>query len=585
MKLRVLFLCVLALSACNEQGSISSEPVILAANTNDTVSTSEVIPDERTSPDIRPEIGGIHGAVVSGHPLASQVGYDVLRNGGNAVDAAVSMAAVLAVVRPHMNSIGGDTFALFYDASTKEVMALNGSGRAGSLGTSEFIRNSGYERMPFTGAKSITVPGAVSAWDSALKRYGTITLAEALQPAVEIAESGFMVSKTLAEDLYTAAERLNEAGQAIYRPNGNPLLAGDLLKSTALAQSLRMIQQQGTDVLYGGALGNVLSAFILENGGHLTADDFRAHTSEWTLPVTVTFQNLKVHTVPPNSQGMVMLQMLGMANHIDFSAHNHTSASLLHQLIEITKVAFADRDQWIYDPAFSLVPVDAMLDTDYLETRFQLIGDNASAGYDPGFGNEVFDTDYAHLRGSGDTVYLMAVDSDNNAVSWVQSLFGTFGSNLVEPTTGIVLQNRGAGFSIQQDSPNEISPGKRPFHTLMSTLVTDNNGDLYMTIGTPGGGGQPQFITQSMIQAIVYGMSPQQAVEAPRFRLNAGTSVAIETRVGNSVVQGLELNGHIVETTEGWTANFGNVQMIQRLPNGVLRTGADMRREAAAQAY
>lgn len=583
MQSNILLTCCLVLAACTGQPSVYDRSSSGVEEID--VATAEIIPEDRMASDLRPEIGGLHGAVVSGHPLASQIGYEVLRKGGNAVDAAVSMAAVLAVVRPHMNSIGGDSFALFYDGKNKEVVALNGSGRAGALGTSAFIRDGGHQRMPFTGAASITVPGAVSAWEAALQRSGTITLAEALQPAVEIAENGFMVSKTLAEDLYSAAERLNDAGQSIYRPGGQPLQAGDLLKLPELAQSLRVIQQEGAKAMYGGVIGKALSAFILDNGGHLTDDDFSNHTAEWSPPVTGGFHGYRVHTVPPNSQGMVILQMLGMADHIDFSNHMPGSALLLHQLVEITKIAFADRDRWISDPAFNDIPVDALLDTDYLQNRFQLIETPAALGYPPGITDHTIDTGVANRPGSGDTVYLMAVDSDNNAVSWVQSLFGTFGSNLVEPTTGIVLQNRGAGFSIEPGDPNEIVPGKRPFHTLMATLVTDRRGDLVMTIGTPGGGGQPQFITQAMIQSIVYGMSPQQAVEAPRFRIGAQASVSIESRTRQSVVDGMSAFGHDMEIIQGWTANFGNVQIIQRLPNGMLRTGADMRREAAAQAF
>jgi gamma-glutamyltranspeptidase / glutathione hydrolase len=580
-----LFLFMLLLGACSSDSPTSAPEIPSSANNSDLVATSEIIPEERVSPDIRPEVGGLNGALVSGHPLASQVGFEVLRNGGNAIDAAVSMAAVLAVVRPHMNSIGGDTFALFYDGDSKEVMALNASGRAGALGTSEFVRSAGHEQMPFTGAKSITVPGALSAWVAALERYGTISLADALQPAVDIAENGFMVSKTLAEDLYSAAERLNDAGQQIYRPGGQPLQAGDLLKSPTLAATLRQIQQNGPEVFYGGEIAETLASFILENGGHLTAEDFRNHTAEWTPTVTGSFQQYTVHTVPPNSQGMVLLQMLGMADNIDFASHTANSAPLLHQLVEISKIAFSDRDKWISDPAFNNVPVDAMLNRDYLTDRFQLVSDTAQSAYTPGFGEEIFDAGHAQVRGSGDTIYLMVVDSDNNAVSWVQSLFGTFGSNLVEPTTGIVLQNRGAGFSIEPGNPNEIMPGKRPFHTLMSTLVTDTDDDLVMTIGTPGGGGQPQFISQAMINTLIYGLSPQQSVEAPRFRIGSGTSVALESRIGDTVTQAMQSLGHNVQPAEGWTANFGNVQMIYRLPNGILRTGADMRREAAAQAF
>lgn len=583
MKSKIAFLGLFLLTMCSSEDTINTR--ISSGNISDEIATSEVISDEVMGHDIRPEVGGAYGAVVSGHPLASQIGYEVLRNGGNATDAAVSMAAVLTVVRPHMNSIGGDAFSLFYDSSTGKVVGLNGSGRAGALATSDFFTEKGLDRVPFSGAGSITVPGAVSAWYEALATYGSLSWQEALQPAVEIAENGFTVTQTLAEDLHNASMRLNDAGQAIYRPTGEPLKAGDRLTNRALAQTLRTLQQQGPEALYGGSIGNTLSNFILEQGGALTTDDFRSHVAEWQSPISITFRGHKIHTTAPNSQGIAMLQMLGMAEQIDFSTYTSNESGLLHELIEITKVAFADRDRWVYDPTFESIPIDQLLDKNYLRERYVGVDTTASFDNTPGLGDEAFSATHAHLPAAGDTVYLMAVDSDGNAVSWIQSLFGTFGSNLVEPTTGIVLQNRGAGFSLEAGTPNEISPGKRPFHTLMSTLITSADDQFLMAIGTPGGGGQPQFITQAIIQSLVYQFSPQQAAEAPRYRIGSGTTVELESRLPSLSVEELAARGHNILVTHGWTANFGSIKIIQRLPNGALRTGADMRREATAMAY
>ncbi len=561
---------------------LSVEP-IAAQVAGDEIRTAEEIPAELAGPDIRPEVGGLQGAVVSGHPLASQAGYEVLRAGGNAVDAAVTMAAMLTVLRPHMNSVGGDNFSLFYDAESGEVTALNTSGRAGELATPEFFTSQGHDRVPGSGALPVTVPGAVSGWAAALDRYGTISLSEALQPAIQVAEEGFMVTKTLAEDLVNSAARLNDAGQEIYRPGGQPLQAGDVLRSPQLAQSLRTIAEQGPSAMYGGEIGASIASFLEEEGGHLTLADFASHEPEWTESISVPFRGRQVHTVPPNSQGIVLLQMMGMAEHIPFEDRLPNSGELLHELVEIQKLTFADRDRWVSDPEWNDIPVAQMLDPDYLSDRVAMIGDRAAESRDAGFGDEVLaagaDTDE-----DGDTVYLMVVDSSGNAVSWIQSIFGSFGSNLVDPGTGIVLQNRGAGFTLEEGHPNQVAPGKRPFHTLMSALVTNENG-FEMTIGTPGGSGQPQFLTQTLIQALVYGMSPQQAVEAPRFRAGSGTSLSLESRLPDYVIDDLRDRGHDVSVTEGWTANFGNMQVIHRLPTGVLRTGADMRREAAAMAY
>jgi gamma-glutamyltranspeptidase len=549
------------------------------------VQTSETILPELMGSDIRPEVGGLNGAVVSEHPLASQVGYEVLRNGGNAMDAAVTMAAMLAVLRPHMNSVGGDAFVLYYDAATREVSALNASGRAGALATPGFFAAGGHARMPFSGPLSITVPGAVSAWDETLRRFGNISLEEALQPAIEVAEKGFMISTTLAADLASAAPRLNDAGKAIYMNGDVPFESGEILVSTDLAASLRKIATQGPGVLYGGELGNTIANYLNAEGSHLTAADFAAHKAEWTMPASTEFMGKTVHTVQPNSQGMVLLQMLSMLEARDSSAYEHNSAAMLHDMIEITKLAFADRDRWVADPAFSQVPVEQLLDRDYLASRSTLITPEASPVYISGLDRSSVD----HLGDAGneggDTIYLMVVDDQGNAVSWIQSLFGSFGANVLVPGTGVVMQNRGAGFTLEQGHPNQIAPGKRPFHTLMASMVTDGNGDFSMTIGTPGGGGQPQFIFQTLAKIMMFDLTPQQAVESPRYRIGNGTNIGLEVRVPSSEHIALGTRGHQIEPGYGWTADYGSMQVIQRLPNGVLRTGADMRREAAAMAY
>ena len=548
------------------------------------VATSEVISEEIAGSDIRPEVGGLSGAVVSEHPLASQVGYEVLKAGGNAVDAAVSMAGVLAVVRPHMNSVGGDMFGLFYEASTGKVTALNASGAAGEVGTPAFFTDKGLTRVPGSGSGSVTVPGAVSGWAAALERYGTISLSEALQPAIKVADEGFMVTTTLSEDLWEASARLNPAGQAIYRPNGEPLKAGDLLRSPQLAESLRTIAQEGPSAMYGGAIGQSIAAFIEAEGGHLRPGDFATHKAEWLDPISISFRGRDVYTMPPNSQGIVALQMLTMADTLPFEDYTSNSPELLHKLVEFSKLAFADRDRWVADQRFATVPVPQLLDPEYLQRRAATVTEQAALEVDAGFGDEILVAANAKVDEGGDTVYLMVVDSEGNAVSWIQSLYGTFGSNLMDPATGIVLHNRGSGFSLVEGHPNQVAPGKRPMHTLMNLMVTNADG-FEMAVGTPGGGGQPQFVVQGVIQSMIFGLSPQQAVEAPRFRAGNGADLALESRLPQSTMDALAARGHEVSVTQGWTAEYGSLQMIQKLPNGILRPGADMRREAAAMAY
>ena len=584
-RLRVLVSLITAgaLISCSPEFP-STDTISTAAIPNE-VQTSEIIPLELQGSDIRPEVGGLNGAVVSEHPLASQAGYEVLRRGGNAIDAAVTMAAMLTVVRPHMNSVGGDAFVLYYDAATRQVSALNASGRAGELATPEFIAAAGNERMPFSGPLSITVPGAVSAWEETLARFGSITLADALQPAIDVAEHGFMVTTTLAEDMASAAPRLNDAGRAVYMKGDQPYEAGDVLVSSDLAKSLRMIADQGASVLYGGELGNNIANYLGSIGSHLTAADFANHRAEWTSPASTTFHNNIVYTVQPNSQGLVLLQMLAMLEALDTGHYAHNSDSALHDMVEITKLAFADRDDWVADPAFATVPVEQLLDRQYLANRAALVSGSANNEVYSGINRSSVDHIGDAGHAGGDTIYLMVVDQQGNAVSWIQSLFGSFGANILVPGTGIVMQNRGAGFTLQQDHPNQIAPGKRPFHTLMATMVTDADGEFRMTIGTPGGGGQPQFIFQTLAKVLMFDLTPQQAVESPRYRLGNGVNVGIESRVDTAVTQALSERGHVIETGYGWTAEYGSMQVIERLPNGVLRTGADMRREAAALAW
>ncbi|MCU0617283.1 MAG: gamma-glutamyltransferase [Gemmatimonadaceae bacterium] len=517
----------------------------------------------------RPDVSGREAAVVSDHPLATAAGYEVLRRGGNAVDAAVTVAGVLAVVRPHMNGVGGDAFGLFYDKTTGQVTALNGSGRTGALATPAFFAARGHTTMPQTGALTITVPGAVAAWEAALTKYGTITLAEALAPAIRLAADGWVVTSTLEREISSGVRRLNDGGRA-----------GALLRNPALAATLTAIARGGADAFYRGPIADTIARFVEAQGGYLRAADFRAHTVEWVNPITLDVAGgRRVHAMPPNSQGVAQLQQLALAEAFDLATLGHNSADYLHTLIETKRLAFADRDRWVADPRHVEVPVDALLNRDYLRTRASRVGPTAAATVTHGFGEPVVSEP---ASGNGDTVYLMVVDRNGNAVSWIQSLFASFGSGLVEPHTGVVLHNRGAGFELNPRHPSVMAPGKRPFHTLTPMIVTDAGG-LRMTLGSPGGHGQPQFLTQVYHNIFTFGMSPQRAVEAPRFIHDSGVRSQIEDRVAPDVLDALRARGHRIDAVSGWTATFGGVQVILIDPvSGARRTGADPRREAYA---
>ncbi len=534
----------------------------------------------------RPDVRGVHGAVSSDHPLATAAGYAVLRDGGNAVDAVVTMAGVLAVVRPHMNGVGGDAFGIFFDGETGEVVGMNGSGRAGALATPSFFAQAGQESVPGSGPLSVSLPGAVAAWDDALSRFGTISLAEALAPAISYAQDGFPVSSRLASDIAGASGRLNEPALGLYLPGGSPPPVGSLLKNPALAATLKGIARGGKDAFYRGEPAEAISAFLEREGGYLRVADFAAHETTWTTPVEGSYLDHRILVLPPNSQGIAQISLMGMAAEHDLAAMGHNTADYLHTLIELKKLAFADRDRWVSDPEFTDLPIDELLDAAYLRERAAKIGANAAEEVAPGIEGPVStDDQQGDTDDSGDTVYITAVDERGNAVSWIQSLFAGFGSGLLEPETGVVLQNRGSGFTLDPNHPDVVAPGKRPYHTLTPLMALNPDGSLAFTLGTPGGDSQTQSLIQIVNNMLLFGMTPQAAIEAPRFRSNNGLGVSFEDRIPADVLSDLSGRGHEPRVIHGWTATFGGAQMIRVEPSGTLTAAADPRREAYGMAY
>jgi gamma-glutamyltranspeptidase/glutathione hydrolase len=536
-------------------------------------------------PANRPDVRGTMGAVASDHPLASAAGMEVLRSGGNAMDAVIAMAGVLAVTRPHMNGVGGDAFALVRDGESGEMYALNGSGRAGMAATADLFQ--GLEEYPQKGPLTVSVPGAVAAWVDALDRFGSRSMGELLAPAIRYARDGFPVSTRLASDFQAQGGDLNEAGQALYLPGGAPPPVGSLLRNEALAETLERVARQGKAGFYEGPVAETLARFLESQGGHLRVEDFQRHTSTWVEPLSVDYLEHTFHVMPPNTQGLAQLQMMGMAKSFDFSTLGHNTSGYLHALVEVKKLAFADRDRWVADPEWADIPVERLSAPDYLAARAEEVRMDAAAdSVPPGLGADGQEgSDPAQADDSGDTVYLTAVDQWGNAVSWIQSLFAGFGSGLLEPTTGVMLQNRAALFTLKVGHPNRVEPGKRPFHTLTPMLAT-RDGALAFTIGTPGGDSQPQSLLQIVHNLLLFGMTPQEAVEAPRFRSQSGRTLLLEDRISPPVRQELADLGHSVRVVPGWTATFGGAQMIRVEPgSGTLTVAADPRREAYAIAY
>lgn len=524
---------------------------------------------------MRPEVSGPNAAVVADHPLAAVAGADVLRRGGNAMDAAITMAAVLSVVRPHMNGLGGDAFVLYREARTGKIWALNGSGRAGRLARPEVFRERGLTAVPDTGVLSVTVPGALRAWSDALRKFGTFGLAAALEPAIRYAEEGFPVSPKLAADIEAERDQLRRdrhmAEVFLQRDHAPP--PGSMLKQRDLARTLRAIADDGADVFYAGPLAQRLADFAISEGALFTLEDLVAHSSTWQEPISTAYHDLRVVAFPPNSQGIALLMQLNVAELLDVRSLKYNSADYIHTLIEIKKRVFADRDRFVTDPTTSEIPLDRMLSRDYARNIARAV----SAAVDQAPAAPV-------RNDGGDTVFLCAVDRHGNAVALIQSLYGSFGSGRMVAGTGIVLHNRGALFSLDPRHVNVIAPGKRTYHTLAPGMVLRRDNSLMMAFGTPGADGQTQTMLQVLNNIYLFGMTPQQAVDAPRYR-SLDNSLLLDAAIGESVQKALTARGHNVRMQPTPSAELGGAQVIMVLPSGVRWVGADHRREAYGLAW
>lgn len=535
--------------------------------------------DASRAPEPGRDARGMNAAVTADHPLAAEAGLAVLRQGGNAIDAAITMAGVLAVARPHMNGVGGDMFLLYYDAKTGTVYGLNASGPAGSRASIARVKTQDPTRaeMPGIGPMSVSVPGAVRGWAEALRRFGTLSWQEALRPAVELARQGLPVSERLAEDIAEEAEKLGQDSVAarIYLSGGKPPAAGDTLRQDELAATLVRIQQNGADEAYTGETGRQTVAHVKALGGFLEPGDLAGYQPEWVDPIATEYRGLKVLAMPPNTQGVTLLEELSLLRDFDLARLGHNSADYLHTLAEAIRIAVTDRDTSVADPGSMRVSVSQLLDTARLAQMAKTIDVSGSA------------SGAARADGADhpNTVYIIAVDAQGNVVSMIQSLFASFGSGIVVPGTGVVLHNRGSLFSLDPRHPNALAPGKRPYHTLCPALVLDGN-KPWLALGTPGGDGQTHTLLQVLHNIALFGMTPQDAIDAPRMRRLESGTLAIEDRIPAPVIQALEGRGYRASVRTGLTATFGGAQAILIDPQtGEKRAGADRRREAFALAY
>lgn len=509
------------------------------------------------------------GGIATSQPLASAAGLAVLERGGNAVDAAVTAAIVLTVVEPHMTGLGGDMFAMVWSAAEGRLYGLNGSGRSGSGMTREALLEAGRERIPTRGVQAITVPGALSGWAALLERFGTISLAEAMAPAIRLAEGGFPVSPIIADDWAAEAELLarDPGARATFLPDGKPPAAGDWFRNPDYAATLRAIARSGPGELYGGALGRRIAEHVRAQGGFLAPEDFAAHEPVWVEPVSVPYGGYRLWELPPNGQGIAALEMLRILEPYDLASMGHNSVEYLHHLIEAKKLAYADIEHYVGDPAHMTLTPDALLADPYIGKRRALLDPARSAErVDPG-----------EAVGASETIYLAAADSAGNMVSFINSLYSAFGSGVVVPGTGFALQNRGAGFTLEPGLANTVAPQKRPFHTIIPAFVTrtsrrsgvlrDAAGEEpWLAFGVMGGAMQPQAHVQVLLNLLVFDMDPQAAADAPRFRHYSGHRVALEAPIGDAVRRGLEARGH--ELIDASHAAFGGAQLVMRLARG-----------------
>ncbi|HEY3302483.1 MAG TPA: gamma-glutamyltransferase [Candidatus Binatia bacterium] len=512
------------------------------------------------------------GMVVSSQPLATQAGLDILKRGGNAVDAAVCMAAVLNVLEPMMTGVGGDAFILIYLAKTGEIKALNASGRAPYAATQDYFRDKKIDAIPDAGMLPVTVPGALDGWALVTERYGTMRLGDLLQPAIRYSEEGFPVAEKAAHEWRKASGKLSAHpnSAANYLVNGRAPKAGEIFRQKNLAASLKKIAGGGKKVFYGGELAEEIVKFSRQNGGLLSLKDFSDHTSTWVEPIKTNYRGYEVLEMPPNTQGMTVLQMLNLLERFDLRALGYGSAAYIHLLVETKKLAFADRDRYLADPDVVYVPVEKLIGKPYAAERVKLIDPDRAGRFPPGLGAV-----------SGDTQVFCAVDKDGNAVSFINSLFETFGCGLVGGNTGIMLQNRGKLFSLDPAHPNCVAPHKRSQHTIMPAMVFKDK-KPFLIFGVTGAHMQPQGQVQVLANLIDFGMPLQQAMDAPRVNHLDGFEVAFEPGFDGGVVENLKRKGHQIVGE----ANFGGSQGIMIHPEyGTLLGGSDPRKDGCALGY
>ncbi len=516
-----------------------------------------------------------HGMVAASQPLAAQAGLDILKAGGNAIDAAIATAATLCVVEPCSTGIGGDAFALIWWQPDKKLYGINASGPAPAELTARWIRDKGHELMPERGALPVTVPGSLRGWQTAIERFGTMDLKRLLTSATAYAREGFPVSQLIAGawERSTSILRQHPDSRRCWLPGNRAPHTGELFRNPDFGRTLETLALDGPDAFYQGEIARQIVETVQAAGGLLSLDDMSTFQAQWVEPISITYRSgYRFHEIPPNGQGLAALLALNLVKGFEPDDLVYGSAGYWHILIEAMKLSFADAAAFIADPDLVEVPIQGLLDDKYTHNRRKLI--------DP---EKALLPSAGQPSRNGDTVYFTVADEEGNMVSWIQSLYMGFGSGLTAGTTGIQLHNRGANFVLDDGHPNQVAPGKRPYHTIIPGFIT-REGQPWCSFGVMGGFMQPQGHLQVGLNLVDIAMDPQSALDAPRFNWLQGRRVVLEPSVPEDVRAGLVKRGHdLVPRAESGRYQFGGGQVIIRDPEGgTLIGGSDPRKDGVA---
>jgi len=515
-----------------------------------------------------------YGIVATSHVQASVAGAQILARGGSAVDAAIAANAVLGVTEPMMNGLGGDLFAIYWDARTGQLYGLNASGWAPRGLTIEHLKAKGATSMPLAGIDSVTVPGAVAGWHALHERFGRLMWKDLFQSAIFYAEDGYPVPEIIASYWNDSVAWISKdpEGRRVYLPNGKPPALGQVFQNHDLAKALRLVAQNGATVFYRGEIAHAILSTSQRLGGTMSADDLAEFSPEWVEPISTTYRNWTIYELPPNGQGMAALEMLNIMETSPASPDGSLSAAELHKKIEAMKLAYADLERYNADPRYAKIPVKGMLSKEYARQRAQLI--------DLGKANCAI---AAGTPPASDTTYLSVVDREGNIVSLIQSNYEAFGSGIVVRGMGFVLQDRGALFSLDSGSPNALAPRKRPFHTIIPAFM--EHGEQHVGFGIMGGANQPLAHAQFVSNLVDYGMNIQEALENARFTVSPqrGCNLVIESRVTPEVRQKLSAMGHQLDVRQEYSTTMGRGQAVMHDSKAKVNYGAsDARADGSA---